>query len=98
MTQSLNRQSYGFSQIRFDDLWIALNFRCGSNSDRFTVIEDGDPFADAHDQLHVVLDEPDADAETVADEADELHEVLLFQKVHAGGGFVEKENFGARGE
>ena len=45
-----------------------------------------------------MFDEPDADVELFADEADEVHQFDFFLGVHAGGGFVEEEDLGLGGE
>src|SRR5207253_2182948 len=61
------------------------------DGDGLAVIQDGNSFADAHDQLHVVFDEQNADLELVADEADQLHQFDLLLRVHSGGRLVEQQ-------
>ena len=43
--------------------------------DLLAVVEDGDPVADAHDELHVVLDEQDREPEVAAEPRDERRQV-----------------------
>ena len=54
--------------------------------------------ADVHDQLHIVLDQEDADLEAVADEADEIHQLDFFLRIHPGSGFVEQQDFRTCGQ
>ena len=42
------------------------------------VVEHADALADAHDQVHIVLDEQDGDLELVADLADVVHQLGAF--------------------
>src|SRR4051794_649360 len=81
-----------FSQIRLDHRRITLNLLRRSHRNRLAVIEHGDALANAHDQLHVVLDEQDADLKAVADEADELHQLDLLLRVHARGWLIEQQH------
>ena len=60
-------------------------------------MEHRDAVADAHDDVHVVLDEEHGDA-GVADPADEVHELDALGRVHAGRGLVEEEQLRLRGE
>src|SRR5688572_30983912 len=85
-------KSHRLSQISFNYFRIRLNLLRRSHCDRLTVIEHRHALADRHDELHVVLDQPDADAEAVADEADQVHELAFFLRVHPGGGFVEEQD------
>ena len=57
------------------------------------------PVADAHDHLHVVLDEQDGQAELGPQPGDELHHRRRLGRVHAGGRLVEEQqDFGSAGE
>ena len=59
--------------------------------DRLAVIDDLDAVADAHHDSHVVFDKHDRQVKFVADLFDQADEVLLFGRIHAGGGFVEQQ-------
>ena len=61
--------------------------------DLFAVIEHRNPFADAHDDPHVMFDEKDGEAKFFLRESDELHELDFFGRVHSGGGFIQQEKF-----
>ena len=51
---------------------------------------------DAHDHAHVVLDQEDADAELVADLAQQLPELGGFARIEPGGRLVQAEQPGLR--
>ena len=55
------------AQIGLDDLWIGLDVLRGALGDDLSEVEDTDALADAHDQVHVVLDEHNGDLEGVAE-------------------------------
>jgi len=82
------------SEIRLDHLRITLHLFRRSHRDRFAVIENGDSLANAHHQLHVVLDQPDAHAELVADETDQLRQIIFLLRVHSCCRLVEQKNPG----
>ena len=81
--------------MTFGSRWTS----CGVPSEIFcAVVEHRDPLGDAHDELHVVLDEQDRELQVVphlADEADELERLL---RVHPGGGLVQEQELGLGGE
>ena len=52
--------------------------------------------ADAHDQVHVVLDEHDSDVEPVPEHADVVHELVGLGGVHARRRLVEEQELGLR--
>ena len=63
------------------------------------VVEDGDPVADPHDQLHVVLDEQDREAEVAAQPRDQARSrSCRLLGVHARGGLVEQQELRVGGE
>ena len=62
------------------------------------VLEDRDPLGDAHDHLHVVLDEEHGHALLVADLLDERRELGGLLRVHARGRLVEEEELRVRRE
>ena len=59
---------------------------------RLAVVEDVDFFADAHDHLHVVLDEHDRQIELVAKPSTLLLEALGLAVIHPGRRLNEKKN------
>jgi len=61
-------------------------------------VEDGHHVADAHDQVHVMLDQADGDVQPVADGADAAAKDGGFAGIEAGGGFVEQEELGFGGQ
>ena len=86
------------AQIGFDHLRVRAHFRRRAFGDLHAVIEHGDALADAHDDLHVVLDQQHGDLKLVLDEADEPRQLHLLGRVHAGGGFVEQQQLRLRGQ
>ena len=68
----------------------------GPFGDLLAVVEHGNALADAHDDLHVVLDEQNGEAEFLLREPDQLHQLAFLRRVHAGGGFVEQEQLRPR--
>jgi hypothetical protein len=65
--------------------------------DAGAVIEDQDPVREAHDELHIVLDEKDGDP-PLADADDQVGEVLGLGGVEARSRLVEEEDLRAGGE
>ena len=63
------------AQIGLDDHGVVLDILGGALGDDLTEVEHADTLADAHDQIHVVLDEHDGDLEGVADLDDIFHEL-----------------------
>src|SRR3954470_20689976 len=59
------------AQIRLDHLGVRAHRGRVSRGDGLAVIEHGDVLADTHHQLHVVLDDQDAERELVAQLADQ---------------------------
>ena len=70
----------------------------GACGDDLAVINDNDPFTDAHNKAHVVFDEEDGHPEPGPDEGDGLHQLGGFGGVHAGGGLVQQEDLGPGGD
>ena len=62
----------------------------------FTLQQDGNALADAHDDCHVVLDEEHADA--AAQALDERNDGLRFLRAHAGHRLIEQHELRMRGE
>ena len=61
-------------------------------------MQDDDARAQSHDQLDVMLDKEDRDAERFADRAHQVAEALDFAVGQSGGGLVEQEDEWAGGE
>ena len=81
--------------MTFGSCWTS----CGVPSEIFcAVVEHRDPLGDAHDELHVVLDEQDGELQVVAHLADEADELQRFLRVHPRGGLVEEQELGLRRE
>src|SRR5688500_9627320 len=78
------------TEIGLDHLGVALHLTGTSVGDLLTVVEDGDPVADSHHDLHVVLDDQHRDV-VVADLADEPHEPCLLRRIHPGSRLVEEQ-------
>ena len=55
------------AQVGVDHLRVAADLLRGALGDGLAVVEHVDALADAHDDLHVVLDEQDGEPELVAD-------------------------------
>jgi hypothetical protein len=87
-----------FAEVGFDDFGVGLDFGGGAFGDLHTVVEDGDALADAHDDFHRVLHEEDGEVELFLDLLDQADEFDFLGRVHAGGGFVEQEEFRFRRE
>ena len=66
--------------------------------DLLAVVEDGDAVADAHDHLHVVLDEQDGQAQLGPQLVDERHHLGRLARVHPGGRLVEQQELGLAAE
>ena len=78
------------AEVGLDDFRVLPHIVRRAVGDALAVVEHGDPVAQAHHQFDVVLDQQDGDA-CVADAADAVDQVLPLGGVHAGGGFVEKQ-------
>ena len=53
---------------------IALHFFGRADRDRFAMIQNRNPLADVHHQLHVMLDQQDAEIEPVTDKPNQVHQ------------------------
>ncbi len=73
---------------------MTVGFACTSAGrafgDLLAEVEHGDRVADAHDDVHVVLDQDQRDA-MVADLADDRHQLLDVGRGEAGGRLVEQQ-------
>src|SRR6478672_5664286 len=85
------------AEVGLDHLLVRLHLGRGAFGDLLAVVEHGDAVAQAHDELHVVLDQEDG-AAVAADAVDELAQHHLLGGVHAGGGLVEGDELGIGGE
>ena len=86
------------AQIGLDDHWVGLDLLRGALGDDLSEVEHADALADAHDQVHVVLDEHNGDLEGVPDLDDVLHQLGGLGGVHAGGGLVQQQQGGVGGQ
>ena len=59
-------------------------------------VQHGQLPADAGDELHVVLDKEDGNAEFIADELDRIHKLRRLVRVHAGCRLIEEKELGVR--
>ena len=67
-----------------------MNLFGGALGDDLPEVQDADALADAHDQLHVVLDQHDGDLERVPDLDDILHQLRRLRGIHARGGLIQQ--------
>src|ERR1035437_9952982 len=88
----------GRAEVGFDDGGVVAGLLGGAGGGGFAVVQHDDALADAHDDLHVVFDNEDGEVEAGADGLDGVHEVAFFGGVHAGGGLIQEEDFGAGGQ
>ena len=65
-------------------------------SNHAAVIQHRDFLADTHNEIHIVFDEQDSNAELVTDAAHRLHEFFRLIGVHAGGRFIQQQQFRVR--
>ena len=79
------------AEIRVDHALILAHLVREPVGHRLAVVEDLDPFADAEDHAHVVLDEQDAAAEVVADLDDRARQLLALGVVEPGRRLVEEQ-------
>ena len=61
-------------------------------------VEHDDVVAHAHHEVHVVLDEQDGDAPVVGEAADEVRQLGGLGVAEPGGGLVEEQHAGLRGD
>src|SRR5437773_9570139 len=85
------------AEVGFDDSWIAVDLLGQAFGDLHAVIHDDDAIRDLHHQRHVMLDKEDRQP-AVAHGADESRDLDPLIGVHAGCGFVEQQQLGARGQ
>ncbi len=87
-----------FAEIRFDYLWIFLDFGGRAFGDFYAVIQHRDVFTHRHHHTHRVFDEEDGEIETLMNLADQADQVDFLRGVHAGGGFVQEKQARLGGE
>ena len=85
------------AQVGLDHLLVALHVVRRAFGDLLAVVEHGHPVAQAHHQLHVVLDQQDG-AAVLADLVDQFTQHHLLGGVHAGGGLVQRDQLGVGGQ
>ena len=64
--------------------------------DLLAEIEHRDPFADAHDNLHVVLDQQDRQVQVATQPGDELGHLAGLAGIHASGRLVQQQQLRVR--
>ena len=79
------------AEVRLDDPLVVLDLLRRALRDLLAVVEHRDAVGDAHDDLHVVLDEEHGQALLLPELGDELGERRGLLRVHARGGLVEQE-------
>ena len=82
------------AEVRLDHQRIVADRLRVALGELLAVVQDGDVLRDPHDDLHVVLDEQDRDAELVAQALHEAREVRGLLRVHPGGRLVEQQQLG----
>ena len=65
------------SKVSLDDFRIRTDFMRGPLGDLTPMIEDHDPLAQIHDDLHVVFDEENTDS-LIPEGSNQLHELKRF--------------------
>jgi hypothetical protein len=80
------------AEVGLGDLGVGLDLGRGAGGDLLAGVQDGDPVADLHDEVHVVLDQQDA--HPGRDGADQLAELVHLVLGQPGGGLVEEEQVG----
>src|SRR5207245_1593788 len=83
------------AEVGFDDSWIAVDLLGQAFGDLHAVVHNDDAIRDLHHQRHVMLDEEDRQP-AVSHRADEARDLDPLIGVHAGRGFVEQQQLGAR--
>src|SRR5262249_35450537 len=76
------------------DLLVLTDLARRANRDRLAVVQNLDPFADAEDDPHVVLDEQHGAAELPADRGDVLRQQQALRVVETGRRLVEEQEAG----
>src|SRR6185369_1942678 len=79
------------SQVRLNYLRIVLDLFWQAERDTFAVIDNLNALADAHHHFHIVLDKQNRQSEAISDLLDQVHQVFLLRRIHAGRGFVEQQ-------
>src|SRR5438477_9764368 len=83
------------AEVGFDVFWIAVDLLGQAFGDLHAMVHHNDAIRDFHHQRHVVLDEKDRQP-AVADRAGQSGDLDRVIGVHAGCGFVEQQQLGAR--
>ena len=78
-------------EVGLDDARVVAHLLRRALGDLLAVVEHGDLLGDAHDDLHVVLDEQDREVLLVAQLAHEVGQLRGLLRVHAGGRLVEQQ-------
>ena len=86
------------AEIRVDHALIALHLGRRPARDRAAEVEDVNVVGDAHDEVHVVLDEEHGQLQVVAQAADEAAKLFDLLVIQAACRLVQKEQAGLRRE
>src|SRR3954451_3505746 len=93
-TSSIGAMSALLSEVGLDDLGVVADLHRLALRDLLAVVEDRDLLGDAHDDLHVVLDQQDRQLPVVAQLVHEARELLGLLWVHPGRRLVEEKELG----
>src|SRR5699024_1569429 len=86
------------AQIGLDDLRVVLDLRGGALGDDLAEVEHTDTLTDAHDQIHVMLDQKDGNVEGIPDLDDVVHQLGGLGGVHARRRLVQQQERGIGGQ
>src|SRR5574341_417703 len=82
---------YGFAQVSLKHSWDLAHFLGGSFTDSFPEIQHVQPVAQAHDQVHVVIDDQHTQVSVGGDGSQHLEQLIALVFVQTGGGLIEEE-------
>ena len=88
----------GVPEIRVEDPRVVAHRRGGAAHDRRALVHDGDLGAQAHDELHVVLDDEERLVEVAVQRLDAVPDLVDERRVDAACRLVEEENLGVGDE
>ena len=86
------------TEVRLDHGRVALDVCRRAFRQLAAEVEHVDPVGEAHDQVHVVLDEEDGHLEGLANPADQRPELHHFLVIQPAGRLVEQQQPRARGK
>src|SRR5215471_12774042 len=83
-------------QVRVDDRLVLAHLARGALGDLLAEVQHHHPVGDAHDQVHVVLDHEQGEAELLVDPPDQVGQVAQLVVVEAARRLVQQEQPGPR--